>query len=258
MASHGEKRPAPSAGNPMTSMWVGAGMMDLSAPKAENLDLGFVVRTLSRQVRFNGHTAVGWSVAAHSMLCGEIWRVLNLESKLSAEMAAPWALRAVLMHDFGEAYVGDVVKPVRNLGLEALDSVEARLLGLCRKRWAAEAPSRRQSAEFDKLIEAIDMMALSAEIKRLFPAEALKHYPWLWAVEPEVNLRFDEISAACGVEDCGSYSYGETEAAFRSALAAAGVAEPVEPKAAAKPADSSLLFGGPLEDSPRGASGRVR
>lgn len=240
MASHGEKRPRSGAVNPLTSMWVGAGMMDLSSPKAEVLDLAFVVRCLSRQVRFNGHTAVGWSIAAHSMLCAEIWRHLDLESKLSAEMAAPWAKRAVLMHDFGEAYVGDVVKPVRNLGLEALDKVEERLMGLCRKRWGGEAPSARQRAEFEKLMDAIDMIALSAEIKRLFPPEALKHYPWLWAVPPEIDLRFEEIEAACSVEDCGSYSYSETEAAFAGVLKDAGISDGEPPEA---DRSGSLLFG---------------
>jgi hypothetical protein len=55
---------------------------------------------LSRQVRYNGHTIVPWTVLQHSLAC---WKLIGLEG---------------LCHDFHEAYVGDIctyVKPRCNI-----------------------------------------------------------------------------------------------------------------------------------------------
>lgn len=74
------------------------GLFDLEA--IDRIETDDILIPLSRQVRFNGHTIVPWTVLQHSLAC---WKMIGLEG---------------LCHDFHEAYVGDIcsyVKPRCNI-----------------------------------------------------------------------------------------------------------------------------------------------
>jgi uncharacterized protein len=90
----------------MTWMQTISGMLvDLLDPKSEQILLGDIAHALARIPRFNGHT-VGdwpWNVAQHSLL---------VESLMPAETDASGRLVA-LLHDAHEAYVGDLITPVK-------------------------------------------------------------------------------------------------------------------------------------------------
>ena len=79
--------------------------VDLLEPKPEQILLGDIAHSLARVARFVGHTTgdVPWNVAQHSLLV----------EQLIPEDAAPADRLRALLHDAHEAYVGDMVSPVK-------------------------------------------------------------------------------------------------------------------------------------------------
>ena len=87
--------------------WVqttGKRAVDLLDPKPEQIDLEDIAWSLARQCRFNGHTILHYSVAEHSTLVSLILG----QQKQSREVQL-----AGLLHDAAEAYLGDIVSPVK-------------------------------------------------------------------------------------------------------------------------------------------------
>lgn len=68
-------------------------------PRDEELDIRDIAHALSHTCRYNGHVDRFYSVAEHSVLLST---VVSAENQL-------WAL----MHDAAEAYIGDMVRPLK-------------------------------------------------------------------------------------------------------------------------------------------------
>lgn len=68
-------------------------------PRPEDIATADIARALSMQCRYNGHTSAAYSVAEHSVL-------------ISTAVCPEHAL-AGLLHDATEAYLGDMVKPLK-------------------------------------------------------------------------------------------------------------------------------------------------
>ncbi len=73
-------------------------MVDLVNPDWRTIDLESLAVSLSRQVRFNGHTSRPISVLEHSFAV--------------AQLVPPQHRLAALLHDAQEALIGDIVRPV--------------------------------------------------------------------------------------------------------------------------------------------------
>lgn len=73
-------------------------------PRPEEVFITDIARSLSRIMRYNGHSDKPISVAQHSMQAG----YLAIKDKINAY----WVM-AILMHDAAEAYVGDVIRPMK-------------------------------------------------------------------------------------------------------------------------------------------------
>ena len=67
--------------------------------KEDDVDIKTIAHSLSLTCRFGGHCKVFYSVAEHSI------RV--------AEIVEPKYQLAALLHDAGEAYMGDVIRPIK-------------------------------------------------------------------------------------------------------------------------------------------------
>lgn len=72
---------------------------DLTNPTADMVDPADIAHSLSMQCRFNGHTSSFYSVAQHCCLVADL---VPAEHQLHA-----------LLHDATEAYVGDMVRPLK-------------------------------------------------------------------------------------------------------------------------------------------------
>lgn len=81
------------------------------AMELDMIDIRDIARSLARQCRFNGHLEGFCSVAEHSVhvmwLTGE---ALQREGVEDTRM-----LRTALLHDATEAYLGDLVRPLKKL-----------------------------------------------------------------------------------------------------------------------------------------------
>lgn len=74
--------------------------IDLMNPVPEQIHIDDIAWSLARTMRFNGHTTRPYSVAEHCLL--------------GATQCAPANRLAFLLHDATEAYLGDVVGPLKN------------------------------------------------------------------------------------------------------------------------------------------------
>lgn len=89
---------------------------DIANPTPEMVRIEDIAHALSRICRFGGHVEVEWySVAEHCLLCAEL---------AHRDKLPPEAKLAVLLHDAAEAYIGDVIKPLKVM-LPEYDAIEA-------------------------------------------------------------------------------------------------------------------------------------
>ena len=88
------------------------------SPRVEDVHIEDIAHALSMLCRFGGHTRVFYSVAQHSVLVAQ---ALMVEGFSALESLAG------LLHDAGEAYLGDVVWPVKHTGaMRGYRDLEAR------------------------------------------------------------------------------------------------------------------------------------
>ena len=80
-------------------------VFDLENPSADVVHIDDIAHALAYQCRFNGHCREFYSVAQHSVLVADI--VAERGGKPGGELAA-------LLHDAAEAYLGDIVAPLKH------------------------------------------------------------------------------------------------------------------------------------------------
>jgi 5'-deoxynucleotidase YfbR-like HD superfamily hydrolase len=141
-------------------------------PDPAQFDPGDIARALANQCRFGGHSRVFYSVAQHSVI---VSRVVEERGGDAEDVFA------ALMHDAGEAYLGDMPHPLKHrstLGA-AFREAEGRLEEAIRERFRIKADVPE--------IKRVDRSLLATE-RRAFSAEAW-HWPELDDVEPlEIEL----------------------------------------------------------------------
>jgi hypothetical protein len=142
-------------------------------PDPEQIDIGDIARALSNQCRFGGHCRAFYSVAQHSVHVSEL---------VEARGGDVEDVFAALMHDAGEAYLGDMPHPIKHrspLGA-AFREAEAHLEGAIHERFGVKSvvPDLKPADR-----------ALLATERRAFSAETW-HWPELEGIEPlDLELR---------------------------------------------------------------------
>ncbi|WP_313104939.1 phosphohydrolase [Stutzerimonas nitrititolerans] len=134
---------------------------DLLMPKASQVTTLDIAHALANICRFNGHTSRHYSVAQHSLLVASI---VPAEHQLAA-----------LLHDTTEAYVGDMVRPLKAL-LPDYSSIENGI-------WLAICERFNLEPELPACIHEADMVALATERRDLMP-EHSERWPCLEGVTP--------------------------------------------------------------------------
>lgn len=134
-------------------------------PRAGDVDPSDIAHALGMICRFGGHLSRFYSVAEHSVL-------------VSRAVDRRYALRG-LLHDAGEAYVGDMVRPLKR-SMSAYCTAEERVMAaICEKFGIpAKAPCAEQQA-----VKTVDLRILLDERDALM---APCRHPWasLEGVEP--------------------------------------------------------------------------
>lgn len=94
---------------------------DLVSPQADQVSLDDIAHALARQCRFNGHVAATYSVAQHAVIVAlEVWR------RTRKPELALWGLH----HDDEEAYLGDIVAPLKRWVQRGLGDAERAQLSI--------------------------------------------------------------------------------------------------------------------------------
>lgn len=134
----------------------------LTDPRPEQVDIHDIATALSRLARFNGHGARFYSVAQHSV-------VVSLA--VPEELALP-----ALLHDAAEAYIGDIVTPVKQL-FPLLRGIEDHIQAVIHR--ALDVPHVDHPA-----IKRADLAVMSAERRDLGLSEVGTPWPCLAGIDP--------------------------------------------------------------------------
>lgn len=142
-------------------------------PRIDRVNLEDIAHGLAYQCRFNGQTRVFYSVAQHSLMVASV-------------LPAPLH-RAALLHDAAEAYLGDVVKPLKRL-LPDFARIEDGVTALIAQAFGvdfgsgdAQAPETRRAIH--RAIKHADMVALATEKRDLMP-HSTEAWSYLEGIDP--------------------------------------------------------------------------
>lgn len=134
----------------------------IDRPDARDVDIVDIAHSLALQNRFNGHTRCPYSVGQHSVL---VSRIVEQRMGLYPTPDPPCNEPLLgLMHDAHEAYIGDVISPVKKLlgetwrGLENTCDVIIQL-GFALKR----------NPNSLAVVKEADQIALATEVRDLIP-----------------------------------------------------------------------------------------
>jgi 5'-deoxynucleotidase YfbR-like HD superfamily hydrolase len=134
--------------------------VDLLNPRPESITLQDIAYHLSKIERYNGACKFSVTVGLHSLMVAE---VLPVELK-------PYGL----LHDASEAYLGDVVGPLKDL-LPGYQEVEGNLMKVILEKYGLRFPVPPEVKEADKAVLAAEMRQangwydLAAEIGQAAP-----------------------------------------------------------------------------------------
>lgn len=127
-------------------------------PRADEVRIEDIAHSLSMQARYNGHGARFYSVAEHSIHISIAAQTRSAERGAGAEEAAEAGLCG-LLHDGSEAYVSDVVTPVKRM-VPAFESFEDKIAAAIAERFGLVLPMPAIVHELDKRIVADERAAL--------------------------------------------------------------------------------------------------
>jgi hypothetical protein len=153
------------------------------APRSEDIDIHDVAHGLAMCCRYAGHTSRFYSVAEHCVhVSREVERTLR-DANVRADIAGPYGARkngpievlqwslAALLHDSSEAYLGDMIRPVKHQPeMDAFRTAEARIERAVTRRF-----SLTENPRCWDLVKEIDNRILVDEIA------ALKRDPSMYA-----------------------------------------------------------------------------
>ena len=142
---------------------------DLRAPRPEDVNIIDIAYSLSMICRFGGHCRFHYSVAQHSVL-------------VSRQVAREDAF-AALLHDAAEAYVGDMVSPLKRL-IDGFETIEKAVREVIALRFSI--PS-----EMSSTVKRADLALLAAEREQVMgPCKA----DWTLTV-PAAKVRIEPMTS---------------------------------------------------------------
>lgn len=160
-------------------MWTGSRYLDAVDPNPDDFDIGEIMTALCRIRRYNGlGTRQPWTVGQHSLLCHRF--------AVQDGVTEPLALLTIVLHDAPEAYLGDMIQPVKQ-GLPEYKQREHRFwAGMCR-RWG-------MPIVLPEIVHHYDRLALSSEKAALIAPEAgdWPNLPKPRPLPPEITDLSDE------------------------------------------------------------------
>lgn len=148
-------------------------------PRVEDIDIEDIAHALARLCRFNGHVKTFYSVAQHSVLVSiEVERAAPSHYRLegyhdAVAQKAVWSdALAGLLHDAAEAYLGDMIRPLK-VSMPAYRDAEQKLEAVIAKRFGLAFP-------WPALVKVMDDRLLATERRDVLAVQR----PWSFRAEP--------------------------------------------------------------------------
>lgn len=126
-----------------------------AAPLASDIHIEDIAHSLSMQCRYNGHTDRFYSVAEHCFI---------LSHTVSPENAQ-WAL----LHDAGEAYIGDMVYPLKQV-IPEFTHIEATIMEAVCVKFGLVFNQPDQVTDHDRRIVIDERRSLMSNTRTPWPA----------------------------------------------------------------------------------------
>lgn len=130
-------------------------------PEIDQVSIEDIAHGLAYQCRFNGQTREFYSVAQHSLMV--------------ASLVPPELRMAALLHDAAEAYLGDMVKPIKVL-LPEFSALEERVSDIIAAFFGIDFSDYAP-------IKQADLIALATEKRDLMP-HSTESWAYLAAISP--------------------------------------------------------------------------
>lgn len=149
--------------------------LDLADPKPDQFTMLDIASGLSKICRFGGQLEQWYSVAEHSLLCSHMRTSIEIK-------------KALLLHDASEAFIGDVVKPLKIM-LPAYQEIEQRLMAVIFEKYGVDDPDETVMA-----VDFVDKTMLFSEKRYFFRGRAET-----WPGEemyPRIELNYRGLSTA--------------------------------------------------------------
>ena len=159
-------------------------------PRTEDICIEDIAHGLSNICRYNGHSKFFFSVAHHSLNCCAYAKRVGLSKRMQY---------LCLLHDAAEAYVGDVVRPLKPY-IPLFEEMEKRIQQVIYIALGIKPPSKNEEAT----VSMIDTKQLVTEVAILMPFK--QWGKWTEGFEPDTKTIISEASI------------GIVEADFLSAL----------------------------------------
>jgi hypothetical protein len=148
--------------------------VDLTDPDPSTIDIVSIATALGRICRFGGHSPQFYSVAEHCVHAYDLARADGLPTE---------TLKAILLHDAAEAYIGDVVKPLKALSPWYME-IESRF---------ERAIATRFDVDFTKHADHVryyDRLMLKAEKLNMWPDDLRLWHGFDTIKTESVDFRF--------------------------------------------------------------------
>lgn len=121
--------------------------------RVEDIDIKDIAHSLSLQTRWNGHCRTFYSIASHSLACARVVERSPFFHTAEYRGIRNWAL----MHDAAEAYLGDIIRPIkRSLGVwrdgfhqNVSEAIEEPLLRLIAEKFGLPWPMPQEVHDID-------------------------------------------------------------------------------------------------------------
>lgn len=145
-------------------------------PDPERIFIEDIAHHLSLQCRYNGACREFYSVAQHSVF---VSRILPEHLMLAG-----------LLHDAAEAYLGDLIRPVKQ-EIALYQAIEAQLMIVVHRAFGLP----KLTPEEHEFIKAADNKVLATEARDLIKHPLIPGWDWIKEIEP-MGFKIEPISPA--------------------------------------------------------------
>lgn len=158
------------------NIWIGTKNSDFSFTEVDQNEiiLDDILTSLPQLRRFLGYTQAPWSVAQHTLLCVKICEVLGYSDRVT---------QYTLLHDFHEAYTGDIPGPLHWLlkreGVTIIKDLQKKIDAQIRKHFGLDEPTEEELHQ----VKQVDITALNIEAFMLLGDPDWVDHEWFPADE---------------------------------------------------------------------------